>query len=88
MDNLKFIKSVYKTNLTCSGIDTVDAQNFPTTYFTPLLPSSGSCIKIVNSQEARTTYNLKTVLQIVNSVFISSSEVLQEQLIILQEQLI
>lgn len=79
MDNLKFIKSVYKTNLTCTVIDTVDAQNFPTTYFTPLLPSSGSLIKIGNSKEARTIYNLKAILQIIKSVFISSNEVLQEQ---------
>ena len=79
MDNLKFIKSVYKTNLTCTGIGTVDAQNFPTTYLTPWLPSSGSLIKIVNSQEAKTIYNLKTILQIIKSIFTSSNEVLQEQ---------
>jgi len=53
---------------------------FSATYFSnPLFPSSGSLIKIANSQEARTIYNLKAILQIIKSIFISSNEVLQEQ---------
>jgi hypothetical protein len=60
-----------------SGSNTIHAQKFSPTYFsTPWMPSTGSPIKIVNSQQARAIYDFTAILKMFKSVFRSSNEVL------------